>query len=343
MGTSSEPSGASTTTSLPWGLLCLVALVSALLGAFAAQPFLQLPPQSPELHSTASATGRSGSPLIVRGERAFCAPLRDYAPDDPSHSILRFLHKGSPSFWVSVPVPDHVGLAASALKGGGLLASGYEVFQAYIEDTPQDAIILDIGGHFGFAGVPMAATGRTVISFEPVPSNQRLHQIAVCLNGFFDRYTLVRGAVGEREGNVTLYVPNSDWTDNSALSQGASTSEVGGKSTATPVRLFALDAFAAEHMAAGEAARVGFVKVDVQGSETSVFRGGRRLFAALAPGTWVMAEHTPSLMRLSGFEPHEDAEALIALGYTVHGEKNGPELLPAQWEEASLDLWYKKG
>jgi hypothetical protein len=81
----------------------------------------------------------------------------------------------------------------------------------------------------------MAATGRAVISFEPVPSNQRLHKLAVCLNGFFNRYTLVLGAVGERDGNVTLHIPDRGWTDNAALSQGASAS-ASSTETCTPAR-----------------------------------------------------------------------------------------------------------
>ena len=336
----------STPNPAPWGLLCLASALGAALGALltlswqsSAQPFAALIP-----HCSGGGSAASSDPFVVRGERAFCTPLKDYAADDPSNSILRFLHKGSPSFWVSVPVADHAGLAASALQGGGLMASGYEIFQQYVGDTPEDAIILDIGGHFGFAGVPMAATGRSVISFEPVPSNQRLHKLAVCLNGFFDRYTLVLGAVGERNGNITLHIPSKGWTDNAALSEGASKENpfVGGQTTPTPVRLFSLDAFAAAHMAAGEVARVGFVKVDVQGAETGVFRGGRALFSALMPGTWVMAEHFPSLMLLSGFQSHDDVDAMLPLGYTVHGEKHGPEIAPDLWDNFVGDLWFKK-
>ena len=280
-------------------------------------------------------------PYVLHSETEFCAPLRDYSATDPSHSILRFLHTGQPPYWVSVPVPDHVGLASSAIQSGGRISSGFDIFQTFVEDIPEDAIILDIGGHFGFAGLPIAATGRKVIAFEPVPSNQRLIKLGVCLNGFFDRYTLVLGAMGERDGNTTIYIPNSDWTDNAALSQSAATSSVGGTSTATQVRLFTLDSFAASYMTADEVARIGFIKVDVQGFETVVFRGGKRILSSLTSGTWIVAEHFPGLMNLGGFSPHNDIETLLPMGFTVHGERNGPELSPEQWDSV-MDLWFLK-
>ena len=280
-------------------------------------------------------------PYVLRSEPEFCAPFRDYTLL-PTNSILRFLHKGTPPYFVSVPLPDHVGLAAGAVRLGGLVDSGYDVFQRYVEGTAEDAIMLDIGGHYGFAGLPVAATGRTVISFEPVPRNQRILQLGVCFNGFFDgRYTLVRGAVGAVEGNTTLYVPTTDWTDNAALTQSVSTLHVGGASEAVSVRIFTLDAFAAAHLAEEDVARIEFIKVDVQGHETGVFRGGRGLLARLRPGTWVVAEHMTDLMKASGYQTHDDVEAILPLGYSVHGEKDGPEVSSEQWDTFG-DLWYKK-
>jgi FkbM family methyltransferase len=282
----------------------------------------------------------SSDALLVRGEADFCEPVRDYAAEDPSHSIMRFLHAGNPPYWVCVPAPDHISMGETALKNGGRIDYGLQVYQQYLEGVAKDAIVFDIGANLGHAGLPMAATGRHVISFEPVPANQRIIQLGVCLNGFFGRYTLVKGALGEVEGDATMYIPTSHWTDNAALSQVAATENVGGQSTPTPVHMFALDAFAAKHMGKGDLARVGFVKLDVQGHETAIFRGGKAFFAALAPGTWVVAEHDVRLMNLSGFAPHEDVREMLPW-YTVHGEQHGQELASDLWNTKN-DLWYKR-
>lgn len=292
-----------------------------------------------------ASMGAAGDPAyLVRGERAFCAPLRDYGSTDPAKSILFFLHPGAPPFWVSTPVPDHVKLGEKALAAGGWLPTGYgyDDVQRYVEGAARDAIVLDVGGHFGFFGLSIAATGRSVIAFEPVPSSQRLHQLGVCRNGFFDRYTLVRGAVGEEDGNATLHVPAGSWTDNSALAKSASNALVGGESVPIGVRVFTLDAFAAAHLSKAQVARICLVKVDVQGQEAAVFRGGKGLFSQLTRGTWVVAEHVPELVSASGFAPFEDVKTLVAMGYTVHGEQGGPEIEAEKWGQVPFDLWYRK-
>jgi FkbM family methyltransferase len=306
-------------------------------------------PLLPPATLLAASAGAAGAAIVdpaylVRGERAFCAPLRDYGSADPAKSILFFLHPGAPPFWVSTPVPDHVKLGEKALAAGGLLPTGYgyDGVQRYVEGAARDAIILDVGGHFGFFGLSIAATGRSVVAFEPVPSSQRLHQLGVCRNGFFDRYTLVRGAVGEEDGNLTLHVPAGSWTDNAALAKSASTALVGGASVPIGVRVFTLDAFAAAHLSKTQVARICLVKVDVQGQEAAVFRGGKGLFSQLTPGTWVIAEHVPELVSASGFAPLEDVKAIVALGYTVHGEHGGPEIGAEKWGQVPFDLWYRK-
>jgi hypothetical protein len=73
-----------------------------------------------------------------------------------------------------------------------------------------------------------------------------------------------------------------------------------------------------------------------------VFRGGKSLFSQLARGTWVVAEHMPELISASGFAPLEDVKALVAMGYTVHGEHRGPELAEEKWGAVPFDLWYRK-
>ena len=343
------PSNASSSfrPTLQWALIIIIPLIVFLV-LWSSGPtlspthcgvLLDKPQEKTSVHSSPS----SSDPLIIRTEFDFCSPLRDFSSTNPSNSVMRFLHKGKPPFWVSLPLPDHAHLALDAVKSGGWVNTAYDEYQTYVEDASEDAIILDVGGHYGFTGLPIAATGRRVIAFEPVPRNQRIHMLGVCFNGFFDRYTLVRGAVGAVEGNATLYVPTSDWTDNAALGVAAAEylKDVIGKSEPVEVRVYTLDSFASKYLSDEDVARIAFVKVDVQGFETNVIRGGKKLFSRLSPGTLITTEHEMNLIGAAGFKEHEDVDALVALGYSVHADRAGPEIPREEWN-ANENLWFIK-
>lgn len=60
-----------------------------------------------------------------------------------------------------------------------------------------------------------------------------------------------------------------------------------------------------------------FVKIDAEGAETAIFRGGRRLFADRSRALRVMTEFSPAFIVRAGDDPARYLDELYALGFTA--------------------------
>ena len=135
--------------------------------------------------------------------------------------------------------------------------------------------VLDIGANWGLFSYHFSKrVGRSgrVYTFEPNPSNWR------CLAGAQERYgnvSLFRLALSDHDGLGQLFVPRLHGRSISA--QGSLTKPFATETSTVKVRLSRLD------HAFGEIERVDFVKIDVEGHERNVLRGGRRILGALPP------------------------------------------------------------
>jgi FkbM family methyltransferase len=288
------------------------------------------------------ATGQ----LVVTSHAAYC----DFAVFDPTPELegtfARVLFEGSPRYWM-VPPTEFSFLAKEGLLDGGTIVTSflkqYGPFQDYFRDSPPDALMVDVGSNVGLASMPVAAMGRKVIAFEPVPSNQRAFMLSVCVNGFADRVTLVRAAVGGASGTADIYVPRGR-ADNTAIGKGASTANVGGSADALRVPVVTLDTF----LRPEDIKRIWLIKIDVQGYELRVLEGARAVLGALPPSTWVVAEHDPKLMAASGVEDTTaDIAFMASLGFSVHLAWKGDVVPQSRWatvplEEYGRDMWYNK-
>ena len=314
-------------------------------------PLAAPPPPPPQLSPQAAAHAQRYGAITTASAAGFCAA----AVEDPEPALAgafqRVLFEGSPRYWMVPPMPDFAFWVYEGIAGGGAVVSvmhkQYGVFQDYFRDSPPGAILLDVGGNVGLTSVPVAAMGRRVFVFEPVPLNLRVLKLAACFNGFGERFTLVGAAVGAAEGEVDVFVPQGR-SDNAALGESVSTANVGGQAARTPVRMVALDAWAAGALSPSDLASVWLVKIDVQGFELRVMEGARGLLAALPAAAWVVAEHDPSLMAKAGLpDATGDIAFMASLGFTAHLTWKGEEVPESGWatvplEEYGRDMWYRK-
>ena len=319
-------------------------------GAHAAAA-LSAPPPPPLLSPLAAAHAQRYGAITTSTAAGFCAA----AVEDPEPALAgafqRVLFEGSPRYWMVPPMPDFAFWVYEGIANGGAVVSvmhkQYGVFQDYFRDSPPGAILLDVGGNVGLTSMPVAAMGRRVFVFEPVPLNLRVLKLAACFNGFGDRFTLVGAAVGAAEGTVDVFVPHGR-SDNAALGESVSTANVGGQAARTPVPMVALDAWAAGALSPADLASVWLVKIDVQGFELRVMEGARGLLAALPPAAWVVAEHDPNLMAKAGLpDATGDIAFMASLGFTAHLTWQGEEVPESGWatvplEEYGRDMWYRK-
>jgi FkbM family methyltransferase len=186
-----------------------------------------------------------------------------------------------------------------------------DVWRRVMQAARPGDVTLDIGACHGLYSVALARrsgpSGR-VFAFEPDPVNADVVALHAALNGVSDRITLVRAAVGARAGEAFFQANRG--------SESALASD--GMAGAIRVRMVTLD----ELFATG---RVDLVKIDVEGFEEQVLRGGRallsdrgrgprHLFIEVHPFAWERANTTSaSLLGL-----------LAELGYrveTLDGER----------------------
>ncbi len=148
----------------------------------------------------------------------------------------------------------------------------------------QASVVIDIGAHIGTFSIPIARMVGTVISFEPSAEAFLLLSRNAAENSVAPE--LVCKALGSRKGTCTLLTRNES-------NAGANTLVAGGDIVVTT-----LD---------DEVGRADFIKIDVEGMELDVLRGGMRLIERARPTVLFevnlsqLRAHGASLRRLESF------------------------------------------
>jgi FkbM family methyltransferase len=146
---------------------------------------------------------------------------------------------------------------------------------------PHCRVVLDVGAYMGYYAL-LAAVGhpeRRVYAFEPVPASFARLTANLGANGLAN-VRAVHAAVGETEGEVPLYVPGGVWLpSHSSTRAGFRAAE-----RVQMVPAVRLDAFV-EREGVGP---VDLIKIDTEGTEDEVLRGGRALVERDRP--WIVCE-----------------------------------------------------
>jgi len=136
--------------------------------------------------------------------------------------------------------------------------------------------VIDIGAHAGLytmiASRLVGDRGR-VVAFEPSP-RERARLLAHLRLNRCANVTVEPVALGDKEGEATLFVVQNSETGCNSLRPGAI-----GKTAPVTVPLRRLD----DYLAGGEITRADVVKMDIEGAELSVLRGAEMLFRSNRP------------------------------------------------------------
>lgn len=174
--------------------------------------------------------------------------------------------------------------------------------------SPGD-VVVDAGAHVGFFALQFAtAVGPTghVYAFEPFAANAALLEQSIRENHYESRMTLVRAAVGDTAGSVSLYFARETLNLGGAfaLSSDAPPPADLERAIVPAVRL--------DDYALGRPVR--FLKMDVEGAEPAVLRGAERILREDRP--ILMSEiHRSQLARVSHTTPDDFARHLSGFGY----------------------------
>lgn len=163
-------------------------------------------------------------------------------------------------------------------------------------------VFVDVGANAGYFSALAASlvgpTGR-VIAFEPSPATCRLLDITAQMNPCIEAHQV---AVGDREGVAQLHL-SAEPTNSGMSSLLSRAGTRGGKVVEVPVKR--LDDLLLE------VPKVNAIKIDVEGFELSVLRGGENLFTLQRPDLVVI-----EVAREDGTpRPEEIVDAIRDLDY----------------------------
>jgi FkbM family methyltransferase len=234
-----------------------------------------------------------GSPW--RGLLPFIQKLRGWAWKFYDRTGIRFVISGGKVQFMDVELefPENVGLTyATPLFWNGPDAYDFYTDRALATLISRSKLFLDIGSNVGiysvYAGVkfPQVKT----VAFEPVPviweKNRAFHRA----NKLSDQTTL-NIALSDRDGAQKIFLPIFNTgveEEQTATLNEKSWQAHAEKVEAIEIQCLTLDTFAAKsNLPAGPCC----VKIDVEGFEAAVFRGGKKFIRERRP--WIVCEILP--------------------------------------------------
>jgi FkbM family methyltransferase len=173
-------------------------------------------------------------------------------------------------------------------------------------------VVVDIGANVGYytllASDRVGADGR-VYAFEPDPTNYALLVRNVRRNGCTNVVTVPRGVAAGR-GVAELFLGSHNFGRHSFAR--ANVPDPGGR---VEIQTTGLDEFFVASGTSADQARIGVVKIDVEGAEGLVLQGARRTLAG--DDVTVLMEFWPYGLRNVGTDPQALLDSLAASDFTI--------------------------
>ena len=172
-------------------------------------------------------------------------------------------------------------------------------FRLWVEVEPElrllpafcrkDAVALDIGANEGFFAWHLLPLAKSVVAFEPLP--QMLTRLR---ENYLNKMEIHGVIISDREGQGELRYPAGGYMSATIAESNSSALESGRVIETVLVSMKTLDSF--------NLTNVGFIKIDVEGHEEAVLRGGLDTIRREMPNLMIEIEerHAPgSLDRVS--------------------------------------------
>ncbi|HID18118.1 TPA: FkbM family methyltransferase [Candidatus Bathyarchaeota archaeon] len=195
----------------------------------------------------------------------------------------------------------------------GAMASGiYERFEVdlFRRVVKEGDVIVDVGAHIGYYTLLAAALiGKNgkVYAFEPEPLSFSILTRNVKENNFNDRVILVKRAVSDKTAKVKLFPLNKNLRSYVTLPSGKT----------VDIETTTLDEFFED-----KNWKVDVVKIDVDGAESLVFSGMKKIVEQNR-NLKVFMEFSPIKLKRFGTEPHKFLEKIMDWGFVVWTIEDG--------------------
>jgi len=174
-------------------------------------------------------------------------------------------------------------------------------FQNFLRHCGPSMFLFDIGAHFGVFSLAAAQFGGKAIAIDPSPIATRMIARQCTLNRLTENIRIMQAAVSNEAGTVDMLSSGVFSDGYFKIMQGRPKSEL------TRTQAITIDQLASQYGAPTH------IKIDVEGQEAAVLRGGRKAFDQHAPILFLEL-HT-EMITSEGGNPNLALDELIQLGY----------------------------
>lgn len=146
-----------------------------------------------------------------------------------------------------------------------------EEFENFLLKCSDSMFLLDIGAHFGVFSLAAAHFGGKAVAIDPSPIATRMIARQSALNGLTDRIRIIQAAVSDEIGAVGMLSSGVFSDGYFKIAQGRAKREL------TRTQATTIDQLASEH------GTPTHIKIDVEGQEAAVLRGGQKTLIQSSP------------------------------------------------------------
>ena len=184
----------------------------------------------------------------------------------------------------------------------------HENFKFVFNNTKKADTILDFGAHIGvFALIAAQTTGKEgrVYAFEPSPATYQLLQKSITINNAEGVIKAFQKAAGSSVGKTTFFISDAQADNANSLVNYKEDRPLHG----IEIDVTTIDAFVNEQ----KLTKVNFIKIDVEGAEYDVLKGGVETFNKFRPAC-ILAIH-PEPVQAKGDNLEEIYDFIQSLNY----------------------------
>jgi len=185
-----------------------------------------------------------------------------------------------------------------------------EEFKNFLAHCGTTMLLFDLGAHFGLFSLAAAQFGGRAVAVDPSPVAARMMARQVKLNRCADRVQILQAAVSDAPGQLNMLSAGVFSDGYFRLVRGRSTKEL------SPAKATTIDQMAQE---------IGtptHIKVDVEGHEAAVLRGGGATLRSASPILFL--ELHSEMITSDGGDPCAALDELAMRGYSTFSLGGSP-------------------